>query len=418
MGRNIMKYLNVFFLLVGVWLLSACSGNLSTKVFLDANSDNLAGSNEPLLANMPATLYRDGSQVEKLMTDSEGKVSFLISQKGKYCVRLDRNEVSQIRQEAPKALASSKALGVESDPESTPDATPNSSPQPSPSPAAQTSSQPVISTKAYEACAETNGPLNISLEVPVPFDFAETIASIPEPDVVPVNPGEEIEIPIVFPRHCRLKTLTLPDGVGVPKATEEMIRVINNWSEVIALGAKPIVDEPPLAINRDTLRQFPLKLRVTDKILDLDPPRLEITPQVSCPAGLDYELKTHVLETGGKKMFEIYHDREGDAVAGGEVTIVTHVLNHSELYVPASDLRLTFTQPQYGNTSFDPECGSSHCSFALQPQQHKELRTKIKIPDVLTQTLNFELSAQLKVTLEGHEKIFTEEAPSQFGVLP
>lgn len=413
-----MHRLNVFILLLGLSLLSACSGNLSAKVFLDANADNKANGQDFLLAKMPATLYRDGAEVEKLQTDAEGKVNFVIWEKGKYCVRLDPAEVSQLKlASAPKSL-STKALRA--DAESTPEPTPSSDPAPSPSaePEEKGTSQTITTAQAYEGCVESKGLLNLSVEVPVPLDFAKTIESIPEPAVYAVNAGDEIEIPIIYPRHCSLKGITLPEAVGVP-GKGDLIRTITDWNEIVALGAKPIVDTDPLAVNRDTLREFPLKLKVTSKIFDLDPPRVEITPQVSCPGGRDLDLKTHVLETGGQEMIEIYHDREGQAVPGGEAVIVTHVINHSDQLFPGGSVNFIFTAPQFGDTVFDAACGgSSHCSFNLEPKQQKDLRTTIQIPDPLNQITAFQLSATLKVMIDGYERVFSEEAPAEFSVLP
>lgn len=418
-----MKRIHLLLLLLGSYLLSACSGNLSAKVFLDRNGDNKLSSSEPVLASLPATLYQDGAEVEKLNTDAEGNVNFFIKQKGKFCVRIDETELTQLSQKnlggsnSVKALSSTKSE-VTATPDPTPEAT--ASPKPSPSPAgqSQTSSTPKNTVKAYEACTETNGPVSVSLDVPVPIDFRKTIASIPDPVAQTVSPGDEVELPIIFPKYCDLKMLTLPVEVGIPAASGDMIHEIN-WNSVIAAGGKPIVDTPPSAVNHDTLRQFPLQLQVADDIKNLDQDlNIEITPQVSCPGGLELDLKTHVLSVARQRMFEIYHDREGNAVAGGEVTIITHVINETNRSFEAGDVRLSFTTPIYGDLTFDSQCGGSHCSFAIAPQEHKYFHTKIKIPDSLEQSMTFQLSAELKVKVDGSDKIFPDESPAQFGVLP
>lgn len=419
MGFKIMHRLHILLFMLGMYLLTACSGNLSATVFLDKNGDNQLGDSEPILAKLPATLFRDGSQVDKLMTDPDGNVQFFINQKGKYCVRIQETELSQLNPEGSTVGGSPKLLS--SEPADTPDPTPEatSTPEPSPSPAAQdqTASQPITSVKAYEACAETKGPSNISMQVPVPLDFSKTIGSISEPAVKSVAPGDEVELMIRFPKYCDLKILTLPEEVGLPEASGELTHEVH-WRDVVARSDKPIEDTPPLAINRDTLRQFPMTVKVAEDLGDLAAGRhIEITPQVSCPNGLTLNLKTHVLEIGKQSMFEVYHDREGETVAGGEVTIITHVINHTNRSFPAGDVRLKFSGPQYGDPTFDPSCGSSHCSFALEPQKQLELRTVIKIPDLLNDNTNFELSAELKVKVDGTEMIFKEEAPAHFGVL-
>lgn len=414
--------IHILFLFFGMALLYGCSGNLSTKVFLDRNGDNRQAESEPVLGSVQATLYRDGAQVDKLMTDSEGQVHFSISEKGKYCVKVDGDDITKSGKtlssdSGEEKLLEAKSLGLVSTPNPTPDATPDATPKASP--AAQSDTAPKTTVKAYEACAETNGPVNVSMDLPVPMDYAKTISSITDPSVYSMNPGDTVELPIRFPRACELKSMSLPEGLGlVLGVSTEMYHEVN-WDDVVYSGGKPIEDTPAQGMNRDTIRQLTMKLKVADDIdLSQEGKTFEITPQVSCPSGLTLNLKTHTLEVGKQTLFELYHDRQGEAVPGGEVTVITHVVNRSSRDFASEDVLLTFIAPVFGESTFDPLCGSSHCSFAIAAGQKLDLKTKIKIPDLLTQNTVFELSAKLKVQLEGSERLIEQDAPAQFGVLP
>jgi len=421
MGKNMRRF-HLLLILLSLYPLAACSGNISGKVFLDRNGDNKLSIDEPILANLPTTLYQDDAEVERQTTGDDGMVEYLMQKKGKFCIRVDATQLSSLKFSDPSAAPASKNLTMNSS-EATPEPTPvaSASPQPSPSPSGQSttsSSQPVNTVKAYEACTETKFPTNVSLDVPVPVSYSDTIASVPDPADQSVKPGDVLELTIDYPKYCHLENLTLPDQVSVQKTSGEWSHDVD-WADAITQGGKPIVDQAPVAINRDGLREFPLTVKVSDTLGSTDQDQsISITPQVSCPGGINLSLKTHVLKIPKQSMFELYHDREGQAVAGGEVTIITHVINKTNLSFAAGDVNLIFTAPEYGDTSFDPECGGSHCSFSLDPNQHKDLKTKIKIPNTLTQTTTFQLSAQLKVMVNGNEKVYGEDSPLQFGVIP
>jgi len=414
-----MHRFHLILILVGTYLLSACTGNISANVFLDRNGDNQQSSGEPSLSSMPATLYQNDSAIEKLLTDGNGKVSFLTSETGKLCVRVDPTGMVP-GTTSSKNLNASKALSM--DPTETPTPTPDATPVPSPSPAADNtsaSSQPQITVKAYEACTESKTIANASLDVPVPVEYAQTISSTPDYDVESLSPGDEVELSIRYPKYCHLQAMTLPKEVGIPTSSGELNHEVN-WTDVVAEEGKPITETPPTAINRDALLEFTMRVKVQDDLSNLDQDHtITITPQVRCPGDITLNLKPHILKVPKQSMFEIYHDREGQTIPGGEVTIITHVINKTNREYPASDVTLIFSGINYGDPTFDAQCGaSSHCTFALQPKEQRDYRTKIKIPENLTVSTDFQLSAQLKVIVDGSEQVFTEDAPALFGVLP
>jgi len=386
-GEPFMK--KVVLLVIMFGLLTGCAGNITGKVYLDSNANNLHEAEEKGIAKAEFVVTRDNVPIGTGETDEEGNLGFSTGgDSGLYCISVEKTSPKYISKgiAAGKGGACSKdadcgsglfcsdgkcaVIGEGGECNTGADCADGliCSNGTCKTEETKKNETPVPPTQPFKACVKIDGySSKETLDIPVTLDIDATMDKAPTPAEKEVIAGSTFEWKIYYPKSCTLLPVQLP---------EELLPVgsaIGDVSLDIALlqldeSRDTSGDIKSYSLEQDDLEMIKVKLKAPFKSGNKGDIKVSLTPQVICSDNQTKNLKktTFVISYSPQKQLNIVQSSSGAVQFGGKVTLITKVENSGTIDWNGS-ATLVITPPKYSKNIVP----GSFCQTLIQKVQCK-----------------------------------------------
>jgi hypothetical protein len=416
---------------------TACTGQISGRVFLDKNGNNIKDSDEPALGkvayivtyekwNSSTKAFTNAKELKNDLTADDGTFIIPKEDEGDYCVNIKAAASSYFNAETQPTVTmpASKAVTTEAtaDTETEETDTENKDddkdtekketkkkkepPTPPPSLAAASSLKNCIRISNF---ASTD-----TLDVPVSLDYEKSMA--PVLDVSSDEPkeyaaGETFEILIFYPRLCKILDLKVPQQLAaINQKPGAAMLALSQFTPDVSKAIKPY------SLTEDVLVPVAVQLKALPNPAK-DEEIVKIFPKAICPNDATINLEEHTFKIKKIRSLQILQDIKGSVEFGKALTLSTDVKNNS-----VSDFSdgatLVITLPEYVSINTLP----SKCRNLVQQIQCDI--ENVEAHDSTSFSVTFKLPEEADIDenyitqIETELKFLDESAPIQATDIP
>lgn len=387
------------FLLLALGLsLAACTGKLEGTACLDGNGNNICEAEEHTLTSVSLKISKDNQFLAQARTNSLGRFSHGIRDRGCYCVEVDEPHLSQslmfqltygqLPADSVQSVQSSVALGpplgmsakqVGSPPDSggTTDTTTTTQPQ-----ADEEEEQPVFqpspgcpdSAEPGKVCKNVTG-FSQTLHVPVMVDYQADVDRMPPRLEQERRAGEVFTVPIPVSIGCVLETIYLPDGLIPlwPTTVEEINKILNIDRETGRIDFRPQARPTSVVLHLKVREDLPLRNDDYD---------VQIQPVMLCPGNQRLELNEIPIVLISRPLLDVFQELPAGAQAEGTEFDWSIVLNNEGSQALALDIVGTANGPIAALTPSSGLCrslGSNRVECTLDVEGGQTVRLTIGV---------------------------------------
>lgn len=414
-----MKKTTFTLMFLALAFLSACTGNIKGKVFLDLDGDNVKDDGESPIANMTFSVTKDDEDFKTGTTDENGEFEFEQDGAGTYCITIDEDDLLNAEEAVlitPSMASTSPTFTRSTSPSftsetiatplaaSTSDEEDTSTDEDTTDTTDSTDSSDSTTVESGYVCIDSTG-FDEEADVPIAIVYDVTSSDTVDEDL---SRGDTITLELQFPVSCTFDAFILPSSVvptdpdlsGYNSVTKTM-----NLNTAVSDNTTLFSTSDPGIINYDTVGLYEFELEAQIDELDEETVTLDdIT--MTCPDDSTITLPTITLNLTSEDIIEISQEiTDGTPANDTALEITTTISNSSDIDFTSDDVELTITitgavtgQTYTPDVLCDHLGNSAVCNFDLDSGDFQDIVSSFTIHvGSATETTEYSIDATLVI---------------------